>query len=179
MRFGIFVGKPTPEQVNAASDALRSCHQTAQDKFLAAMAEYHLEKMEKDNRKKVCFVTFHEGCFLNLSSHCVLLCSPKMAFTHIKGFPESVLQEYGDLDDELRIRIHFLGKVDGDTFYAHTGFSRRIPSQSVREEEVPENRECFPHVLTTIMVPMKNLLELEGSDTAIRNYAREKCAETM
>lgn len=169
MKFAIFNGKPTEEQIKA----LDSGFQTAQEKFLSAMAEYYREKMERDDRKKVCSIIYHEGCFDNLPPHHVLLCSPKLAFTHVKNFPESVLREFGDLDDELRIRIHFLGKVDGDMFHAHVGFSRRDSSFLVREEEVPEDRSCFPHVLMTVTVPVKDLLKL--GETMIRDLAREKC----
>ena len=149
--------------------------QTVQEKFVSAMVEYYYEKMEQDNRKKVCPINYDKGCFHNLPAHSVLLCSPRLAFNHIKNFPESVLHEYGDLADELRIRIHFLWQNDRDMFYAHIGFSRRISSFLVQEQEAPEDRSCFPHVLTTVAVPVKDFLELEEAE--IRDFAYKKCAE--
>ena len=146
---------------------------TPQEKFLAAMGEYFCEKMERDDRKKVCFINPHGG-YSNLPPHCVIHCSPKLAARHIDGFPENILCEYGNIGNLLRINIHFLGKTDGEMFYAHIGVSRGRRYPLVLVGEAPSDNECFPHIIRTLMIPLRNLEELAESDVAIRNYAREQ-----
>lgn len=200
IRFTLLTEKPQPGFVDTYGKKADTPEQV-KESFLAGMATYYYDKMKKEyvesrkgsvalmkkdggkNRpvrlkddagKPPSFVVFHEGVLANLPTHCVIFCSLKLAMAHIKNFPKNVVNEYGG-DDNVSINIHFLGKEDDGIFYARMEFSRRPDRKPL--SGAPEYRERITHTIATIMVPMRNLMELAGSEKAILHFACEKCRD--